>query len=37
MSRILDGIDSPDNVKQLSIPELEQLAAEEASPDSVAR
>jgi 1-deoxy-D-xylulose-5-phosphate synthase len=28
MSRILDGIDSPDNVKQLSIPELEQLAAE---------
>jgi len=28
MSRILDGIDSPDDVKRLSIPELEQLAAE---------
>src|SRR5579863_6427050 len=28
MSRILDRIDSPDNVKQLSIAELEQLAAE---------
>ncbi len=28
MSRILDRIDSPDNVKQLAIAELEQLAAE---------
>ena len=28
MPRILDRIDSPDNVKQLSVPELEQLAAE---------
>src|ERR1039458_1006336 len=28
MSRILDRIDSPDNVKQLSIAELEKLAAE---------
>ena len=28
MPRILDRIDSPDHVKQLSIPELEQLAAE---------
>jgi 1-deoxy-D-xylulose-5-phosphate synthase len=28
MPRILDRIDSPDDVKQLSIPELEQLAAE---------
>src|ERR1039458_6515982 len=28
MPRILDGIDSPDNVKQLSISELEQLASE---------
>src|ERR1035438_7665348 len=29
MPRILDRIDSPDNVKQLSLPELEQLAEEE--------
>ena len=28
MPRILDRIDSPDNVKQLSLPELEQLASE---------
>jgi 1-deoxy-D-xylulose-5-phosphate synthase len=28
MARILDTIDSPDDVKRLSIPELEQLAAE---------
>ena len=28
MATILDGIESPDDVKQLSIPELEQLAAE---------
>ena len=28
MSRILDRIDSPDNVKQLSMAELEQLASE---------
>src|SRR5579863_2832872 len=28
MGSLLDGIESPDNVKQLSIPELEQLAAE---------
>ena len=28
MPRILDRIDSPDNVKQLSLAELEQLAAE---------
>jgi 1-deoxy-D-xylulose-5-phosphate synthase len=28
MARILDGIDSPENVKQLSIAELEQLASE---------
>jgi 1-deoxy-D-xylulose-5-phosphate synthase len=28
MSRILDRIDSPDNVKQLSLAELEQLASE---------
>src|SRR5581483_10554635 len=28
MPRILDRIDSPENVKQLSVPELEQLAAE---------
>jgi len=28
MARILDGIDSPDQVKQLSIPDLQKLAAE---------
>src|SRR6476620_3461076 len=28
MPRILDAIDSPDDVKRLSVPELEQLAAE---------
>src|SRR5450432_2817736 len=28
MASILDGIDSPDNVKQLSVAQLEQLAAE---------
>ena len=28
MARILDGIDSPEQVKQLSIPDLHQLAAE---------